>query len=716
MLFRGTTRGAAAVRRAFTAKTFSTTVASLQEASPPLKANGRPKTRGGQNRNKHNPDRKFQPPHPQLVQISSQLSLIVEQGETAEALELLGKSVEFLRQIPEVSARALVKQFAEIGNTLLVKASSANSTTSPFEVLNALTQHGVSHISHYLAVMQYAVAKGQFDEAFAVWVQYKEAVQANADVNVFLKTHPYSNNDIVRTTYLTYVMSCISKAIVPEYKTALSVLQVDALPEANHMRNFMKTHSALVPKGGAISMDAVSSVIRKLNVSALDPNDGKLYLEAERAATDGKFAAVDRILDSILASDKPVAETTMVRFMNLYAVRGQRYVKALEIFNTLLQSGIKPTAPTFNAAIMTLAKFAKQPVEARVAKVQEILKTMESLEVAPNKDTYASLIELYAVARKFDEVDKLYASVNKTQVVRDAYVASMVARGDLPKAARVLQTMIAEDDYVPNARVFNKFIQHHIANREYDQAAKSLNALYECGGSPDVATYTMTIDLLFKSSRRNGATPDFGLIVKTLEEMSQHGLPNNIYTLTAILDGLLKNGTDLEAARAIWKYMQLTLKYTPTKTTYTTMISGELDFGDTARAEALFAEMLARAEFHKQASDWNLMIVGFVKKGDAARAQEYFTRMQQAGEKDVKQRPNHYTFGFMMRDAIRREDWAAVSDMLAVYVAYRLPLAVPQILTILGNLDATKVAFPQEVKDILAQESSARYANRKLAL
>ncbi|KAI3920330.1 hypothetical protein MKX01_000669 [Papaver californicum] len=144
---------------------------------------------------------------------------------------------------------------------------------------------------------------------------------------------------------------------------------------------------------------------------------------------------------------------------------------------------------------------------------------------------------------------------------------------------------------------------------------------------------------------------------EVLEEMGRRGWKPNVYTHTALIDGLCKKGCTEKANKLLLKLVK-SENYKPNVRTYTAMISGyckekKLDRAEIwqfTRANELMEQMVEEG-FNPNICTYNSFVNGLCKKGDL---QEAYRMLEVAFERGL--RADHITYTILISEHCRRSD------------------------------------------------------------
>lgn len=590
----------------------------------------------------------------QVTDMATKLEDVATNGLTTEAYELLDKAIEFLRRVPEVRRVHLLEAFLVSGLRLVERLE----TPLPRDVVELLKRRQVAHVLHYLAWAQRLVAEGLYDEALRVWAEYR--LDTLRYLRRWVSTAPqYAYLDLQKATYAAYLLRCKREQEAPDTSLAKELLAMDSLPSWYQMRTYMLNGS----HPDKVHAKSVLAICQELQDTLIDAVP-RLVQRAFLAAGEDQPRVVRFLWEKVnkIAEQAPLDMDVYRQFMKFF-IHTNALEDAYSVFDLCIGSGATPSAGVFAQAMDAVAKDNRVVGDDKVKRVETIRASMVQAGVEVTDEIHASMIDAYSKAKRNGDCARLYKEHSEEALVRDAYMVHLIRANQAPEAAKLFEALTGKDGYVPQPRVVNAFVKYQLSRGKFDSVSKWLDRLAELGGKPDEATYTMTVDTIFKTAAAAGTKPDLELVWRLLDEMESNGLRNDVFTLTTIIDGLLKSSGDITAARAIWDYMKDFKKYKPTKTTYTVMINGEFRHGDPARAEALYADLEAYHQLTTAIS--NVMVIQYGQKHNMDKMLHYYTKMKELGQ--VLQQPNKYTYLFMVQSAREAERADVVNRVAADY-------------------------------------------------
>lgn len=175
--------------------------------------------------------------------------------------------------------------------------------------------------------------------------------------------------------------------------------------------------------------------------------------------------------------------------------------------------------------------------------------------------------------------------------------------------------------YVPFTSTMNTFLDHYSKTKNYKAVEGILEFMKKYNIPEEVATYTIVIDIFFKLHREKGLEPNVNQILSSIT--TSKNIQLNDFTFTTLVDGLSRDGLNIEAAREIFE--TATKKYKYSAQLHTSMLKGELDFGLVGNAEKIFDNYIKKISNDTRV--WNMMISGLIRKHEDL-AFEYFENLK----------------------------------------------------------------------------------------
>ena len=612
-----------------------------------------------------------------LRDISAQVKSSVDSanvGEISEAIDILEEGISYLREIQEVErlpSELLYSVFQPITATLFDKitADGANlGSRSVSDVLTMLVEQGLAHNYHFMRTVEHVLKNSAGDESYSkvlqIWLQY---LQYSKEVGVgrmnYMIQQPYlvykernfDSRDLKNLAFFAYVMHCLNANVEYNVKDAMKILQIQdssRVPERFHVVSTIKRLGLQEPLKSDLS--TFERKINELNTKSMDPNGALVTRRIEQAIQQNNPIMLNNLYQqmktSSVANDIQISEATLNRIMNAY-IELHLFGDVIDIFRSFLQSSAKPSVATWDLVLKALG----HPSNVNGMDAAEKKKMTENIEatvnsmiasgIAMNARTLAIVVGCFANLGRFDLVDKYlkqYESVPIVHLTRNNILVGLVLNKDVAKAEQKLKDFAKEDPtYQPSTGVMNAFLSHYVSVGNNEAVEGIINYMRQNGIEEDVGTTTTFINYYFKMYRNKGKVPD---VAGLLKELSNASMPINQFTVTSIVDGLAKDGVNLEAARSVFNYFSKeNSRFKYNTGLLTSMIKAELDFGSLHNAEELFAIYITNLKNDTRA--WNMMIAALLAKKEKI-ALEYHEKLLQQRPFNVK--PNYFTYYYML--------------------------------------------------------------------
>ncbi|GBL49688.1 hypothetical_protein [Candidozyma auris] len=618
------------------------------------------------------------PMNRKLKDISKQVQMSAEAAlpsELAEAIDILEEGASYLREVQKAEGirdKQLYAAFQSSVALIMEKAASENANLggrSEEDVLDMLIQYRLAHGANFLQLAKQVIKKEgteSYPAILQLWLKYFEykkaamdempSVYVDAELDVY-KQKGYSWSAPRNLAYFAFVMSCVNGGVEPSAENALKLLGAEELPLVHYVKDTLR-------KLGANELMKQFPRFERAHASmkaeAMDPNGKYVVQQIERAVAAVNASILETLYEDMVSAssrnDKAITEATLNRLM-LGFIEVGRYDRVFDIFRSMLSGGIKkPSINTFDLVFKALGHPNRlKPMTEKERKevgttADATLKAMLASGQKMTARTLAYVVGCFANINNFERVDELmkeYSRFTTIDATKNNILIGLVMNNRVAEAEAKLQEYLSKDpSFVPYTYTMNSFFSYYTKKRNFEEAEKLLEFMRAKKIPEDVATITTAIDYYFKLITSRGQVPD---IVFVLSKLTNKNFQFTQGTVNTIIDTLTRTGTNLEAARTVYKHFtaeQPRFKFSPAMST--TMIGAELSFGSVYNAETLF-------DFHinqirNDARMWNLMIRGLLRH-DVDLVVKYFNKFKQ--QKAFGVQPNYFTFYFMMTHFIR---------------------------------------------------------------
>ncbi|SGZ54903.1 CIC11C00000005578 [Sungouiella intermedia] len=593
-------------------------------------------------------------------------------AEIGEAIDILEEGISYLREIQaaeQIPDDLLYSVFQPITADLFDKIQSDEAVLGQRTiglVLNMLVTHKIAHNYHFLKAAEAAI-KGKsnleaYTDVLQIWLTYleytKEVGVGRMNFVIKLpftayKERNFDSRDLQNLTYFVYVMHCLESGVDYSVKDAMKLLQIletSRVPEKFHVTGTIR-RLQLGELKDAVAL--YEKKINDINTKAMDPNGTFVAQRIQNAITQNNPVMLNTLFEQMktasVTNEIAITEPTFNRVMNAY-IELHRFDEVIDIFRDLLASKGNPSVATWDLVIKAMGhpshvKDLSGPEKKQmVENVENTVKTMLASGVEMNARTLAVVVGAFANLNRFDLVDeylKEYKNVPVVHLTRNNILLGLLSNKRTSEAEAKLKEFSAKDSsYVPSTNVMNGFLAHYVDTGNNDAVEGILTYMKQHGIEENVATMTTFISYYFKMYRSKGMVPDVSALLAQLK----NSIPYNQFTVTTIIDGLAKDGVNLEAARTMFEHFcKENSRFKYNMGLLTTMIRAELDFGSVASAEDLFEFYVAN--LRNDTRLWNMMIAALLPKQEKLALNYYNRLLEQA---PFKVKPNYYTYYFML--------------------------------------------------------------------
>ncbi|KAJ9667104.1 hypothetical protein H2201_002623 [Coniosporium apollinis] len=325
--------------------------------------------------------------------------------------------------------------------------------------------------------------------------------------------------------------------------------------------------------------------------------------------------------------------------------------KAVDVWNTMIANGVQPTVATWTA-MMDGASKAKDFVA-----TEQIWHRMLASGVSPDAHAWTVRIQSLMLSghhtrglQILDEMGRIYAdAARKRQVKREGNISMSRDPPDVAKPnIETVNSMITalmrtrKQDLIPNvlawarafgiqpdAVTFNILIRAALQNDNAQEAMRLLKQMETMNVQPDVATVTIILNHVFRASALSDMPQQQQqeVVISTLQQLQTHGLPENAWVYSTLIDSLLKHHENLPAARAVLDYMSQR-RITPSAHIYTMLITHYFSQSppDVAAVDALWSHIEATSGV-TDLIFFDRLVEGYARAGEAGRMMTFLARM-----------------------------------------------------------------------------------------
>ncbi|KAK6462947.1 hypothetical protein DFJ63DRAFT_99582 [Scheffersomyces coipomensis] len=616
--------------------------------------------------------------NPKLRDITHQIqkSSQAAKGDLSETVEILEEGLSYLREIQEserIDNKSLYSKFQPIVSQILFKAIHSNASLggkSIEDLLDILVKYGVASRYYFTAVAVHYLKTDEnpFQKVLQLWVKCIEFEKSHdltstfPYVNTLLKNRPYYLPNIV---FFAYVQVCIEQKVKISFNDIQKLLLTDKLPsgyliadtledvglsskyknELSELQKAVKIEASLnLDPNGPFVLRRITDIVSKNNARALN----NLFREVkETSARNGKN----------------ISENTLARFMNAYLDLGL-HDDVFRIFDELIHSGVeKPSTKIWEVVIRAIGSPTNvsrtEDKEALLSNFESVIQTMLSNGNELDSKILAVIISGYATLDKFNLVDEYlekYVESGKLPMIspiKNNVLLGLLHNKKIQEAEDKLKTFMSSDGYVPSTTVMNSFLNVYSKASNAKAVEGIVNFMKSNSIPENVATHSILIDYYFKAHHSKGLSADIDGLLENINNSKDIQL--NEFTFTSIIDGLINNASNFEAARVL--FGKAVEKYPKAQHLYTVMMRGEFEQGSLQVGDALFEAYLANVRNDTRV--WNMVIQMMLNKNKGV-ALSYYHRLKE----DKISSPNEFTYYFLLNHFSRRGANENVQEIL----------------------------------------------------
>ncbi|ABN68317.2 hypothetical protein PICST_33495 [Scheffersomyces stipitis CBS 6054] len=619
-----------------------------------------------------------------LRDISNQIQDLVKSSKSdlTEAIEILEEGLSYLREIQlaeNISDNSIYFRFQPIVTELLFKAldpATSLGNKSVEDVLEIFTKYGVCHKYHYTVVASRYFKSGEdkaviYQNVLKLWLQFLEFEKSNNATGMAsvkageIEYRPYYLPNLV---YFAYSQTCSLQGVKFSFEDASKLLN-QTLPNPVLIRNSLM--DLRIFDGYKKEFQSFQKSIHELSAESLDPNGPEVYRKIREAGEKKNQVALNiiqkEIQEAAARNNNPINEDTLIRLMDGY-YEADRPDEVFAIFQNLLSHGIeKPSIRAWDVVLRTMgtpsyiSKISSAQRGKLIKSIESTIETILNNGTEITAKTLSIIIGSFANLNKFDKVDEYLQRFSiegegKLPVIaptKNNILIGLALNKKISEAEEKLKEFVRAGGYVPSTSVMNTFLGYYAKINNYAAVEGILEFMKKHNIPEEVGTYTSVIDIYFKMHREKGLVAD---VDKVLDNISaSKSIPLNDFTYTALIDGLVKNGANIEAARSIFE--KASKKYPASAHLYTAMLRGELDQGSVSSAEKLFDVYIKK--IRNDARIWNTMINSLLSKREEL-ALQYYENLKN----DAHSSPNHFTYYFLFHHFIKRGNKETVQHLI----------------------------------------------------
>lgn len=630
---------------------------------------------------KHNGKKRYHV-NRKLRDIINQIRSTSESSDLSESVEVLEEGLSYLREIQAVEGiteESFYYQFQNIITSILNKALAPGAELggkTPEDVLDLLVEYKVAHeyhftkyIVHELSQINETNAAEVFGRVLSTWVKNLEFSKGlshtfNTRYSAAMREEKYQSYNMVNLVYFAYAMSCIKQNVPYSSADARKIIQREnALPSLFQVRNSLNhygLYKSLKPE-----FVEFAATLERLNLEELDPNGIYVMSKLKEATTRNDWHLVDQIykqaVESSTKNNTPIKQQTMINFMNTYHSL-YRFDDVFRLFQDVLASGnTNPSEPIWDVVLRTMGhpSYIKRfnttqkadlitNIDSTVSAFLQNGKTVDSKILSAIVGAYANLNR----PDKVEEVLATYKDVPVSYTTKNNIMIGMLLNNDVSGAETAFNEYTQDKSFVPSTTVMNSFLSVYAKKKNFKAIEGIVEYMKKHKINEDVATYTILVDSYFKLYREKGIVPNvddlLNLVIKDDKFFSRE------HSMSALLNGMISDGNNIEGARAIYEALSKKDKKTRNSPVILTLlIRGELDHGSVPNAEVLFQRFISKANNNTRI--WNTMILGLLKKNEELSL-SYYQKLKEQESIKAGVKPNYFTFYFLLDHFVKRNN------------------------------------------------------------
>lgn len=613
-----------------------------------------------------------------LRDITRQIGTAVAKGDpTGECIEMLEEGLSYLREIQTVegiSDELLYHRFSGVAFDLFKRAKDDGLID---QLLEVLVKYRVAHEYHFVNAMiaQLRTINGEnalevYTSILRLWVWKVEyhAVPGNKWPELAMMWNAgWKRYYGLNVAYFAYVMSCLKTNTPYSMDDAHKLLQYDKLlPAVNGVTLTLKDLGLRQTLHEDIAQFRAS--VEALNLQSMDPNGAFVVEKMNEAVRKRDVAALDRLYEQIklVLAQRAVAvsENTMLALLNSY-FNAYAFDGVFRVFSDVLALGVtQPSVGVWDVVLRSMGhnyRVQHWTTEKRREAVDQVEASVATLTQyhAMTPKLLAAVVGSLTNLGRFDLAQgylERFSHVQLIDATKNNIIIGLLNTGDVAGAEAQFR---AFEGFVPSTMVMNTFLDVYAKRKNFSAVEGILSFMRKHHVPESTATYGILINVYFLLSREKGQVPDVAQILASI--FTDMRFFENVVLVTALIDGLIKDGTNVEAARLVYAYVRSKYpRLSKAPHLATTMIKGELDHGSVASAELLFNELISKNNVPRM---WNMVINSLMYR-HPDRAIDYFKKFQQQAEQHPRVKPNFFTYYFLLTHLSKKNNRTHVQWLL----------------------------------------------------
>lgn len=216
----------------------------------------------------------------------------------------------------------------------------------------------------------------------------------------------------------------------------------------------------------------------------------------------------------------------------------------MQLYDSMLMDGVKPTSRTFNQLLHRLGETEAAGTSAPIINSSYLLAEMTAHSVPRDSITYALLIRNAVLRSQLSLAERAFSAMidagfTPTRYIFAHLVLGHVRAGDLDRAESVIRRMRGSPFYIsPNAVIYTSLVHGYATAARYDRARQVFQEMTQRGCRLDVIAYTV----LANSMVEGGGALRTVRVLEKIEEVVglDHVAITSLVTAYGIAGGLKK--------------------------------------------------------------------------------------------------------------------------------------------------------------------------------
>ncbi|OBA23989.1 hypothetical protein METBIDRAFT_10186 [Metschnikowia bicuspidata var. bicuspidata NRRL YB-4993] len=609
----------------------------------------------------------------------------------AEAIDIFEEGAAYLREIQQaegIADDAFYSIFQPVLARLfdLVVAENASLGSRSVEtVLDMMVEQRVAHTYHFVAVqkrvLQNTADPDAYPRVLQLWIMfldYAKRMAATAagrlvrgNYGVY-RDRDYRLTDLLRLAYFALISHCLRTGEEYDLATTVKILQVADAQEIPPLYFVTSTLARLGLRDAlGDEIRAFAKKVSEQDANNMDPNGAAVSRQIDVLLRLASPVGLRKLYGEMKASSTrnaiAISEQTLNHVMSAF-IAMKLFDDALAIFAAICGGLVpKPSPASWELALKALghpshvARMLPPEKTAVLDKIEATFRAMVASGVRVNAKVLGVLLGGLATLDRQDLVAKYMAEHKDVPIVhmaRNNILVGMAVNKQLAEAETRMRAYLEEDpSFVPSTSVMNTFLAHYVATGNDSAVAGILDFMAQKGIEENIATITTVLNYYFKTYRDKGMVPNvrelIGDVIKDTSKWDQH-------MVATLIDGLVRDGVNMEAARGVFKYFcETRARFKHSAGMLTSMIKAEMEFGSVHNAEDLFAWYVKN--LRNDTMLYNMMIRGLLTKRESL-ALKYYSDL--CAQRPFGVAPNFYTYFFLIDHFMKKRDRTRIQWVL----------------------------------------------------